>query len=214
MTGPPKTAIVTGASQGIGAGILKAFFERDFNVVANSRKVRESTEIAGELQSLKPEDIDLQGNWIHVRSQPGAETKTSEFRKVPIHSRLRALLAALPKSKHGWMFTTPVSDKFPCGGNRLNTKKLNAAFQKIVMKCGMPAGRDGGYTLHSLRHFFETFTVTTAYLSASSTLGSDIEATSRWRRPTTSCPIRSPQQFMLEVPFGSGETAAVAVKEG
>jgi NAD(P)-dependent dehydrogenase (short-subunit alcohol dehydrogenase family) len=41
-----KTAIVTGASQGIGAGLVKAFAERGFNVVANSRKVTQSTEVA------------------------------------------------------------------------------------------------------------------------------------------------------------------------
>ena len=41
-----KTAIVTGASQGIGAGIVRAFVERGFNVVANSRNVTQSTEIA------------------------------------------------------------------------------------------------------------------------------------------------------------------------
>ena len=46
MSGPRKTAIVTGASQGIGAGIVKAFLERDFNVVANSRKVTQSTEVS------------------------------------------------------------------------------------------------------------------------------------------------------------------------
>src|SRR6478672_6267797 len=46
MIGPQKTAIVTGASQGIGAGIVKAFAERGFNVVANSRKVTQSTEVA------------------------------------------------------------------------------------------------------------------------------------------------------------------------
>src|SRR5262250_79214 len=46
MSGPPKTAIVTGASQGIGAGIVKAFVERDFNVVANSRRMTQSTEVA------------------------------------------------------------------------------------------------------------------------------------------------------------------------
>jgi NAD(P)-dependent dehydrogenase (short-subunit alcohol dehydrogenase family) len=45
MSGPPKTAIVTGASQGIGAGIVKAFVERGFNVVANSRRVTQSTEV-------------------------------------------------------------------------------------------------------------------------------------------------------------------------
>jgi NAD(P)-dependent dehydrogenase (short-subunit alcohol dehydrogenase family) len=46
MGGPRKTAIVTGASQGIGAGIVRGFVERGFNVVANSRKVTLSTEVA------------------------------------------------------------------------------------------------------------------------------------------------------------------------
>jgi NAD(P)-dependent dehydrogenase (short-subunit alcohol dehydrogenase family) len=46
MGGPSKTAIVTGASQGIGAGIAKAFVGRGFNVVANSRKMTESAEVA------------------------------------------------------------------------------------------------------------------------------------------------------------------------
>ncbi len=46
MSDRPKTAIVTGASQGIGAGIVKVFVERGFNVVANSRKVTQSTEVA------------------------------------------------------------------------------------------------------------------------------------------------------------------------
>src|SRR6202166_3826681 len=46
MSDPRKTAIVTGASQGIGAGIVNAFIERGFNVVANSRKVTQSTEVA------------------------------------------------------------------------------------------------------------------------------------------------------------------------
>src|SRR5262245_51270384 len=41
-----KTAIVTGASQGIGAGIVKEFVERGFNVVANSRKMTHSAEVA------------------------------------------------------------------------------------------------------------------------------------------------------------------------
>jgi NAD(P)-dependent dehydrogenase (short-subunit alcohol dehydrogenase family) len=46
MNGPRKTAIVTGASQGIGAGIVQGFVERGFNVVASSRKVTQSTEVA------------------------------------------------------------------------------------------------------------------------------------------------------------------------
>src|SRR5271154_1935084 len=46
MSGPRKTAIVTGASQGIGAGIVNRFVERGWNVVANSRKMTQSTEVA------------------------------------------------------------------------------------------------------------------------------------------------------------------------
>ena len=46
MSSQRKTAIVTGASQGIGAGIVQGFVERGFNVVANSRKVTQSTEVA------------------------------------------------------------------------------------------------------------------------------------------------------------------------
>src|SRR5262249_18172265 len=50
MSSPQKTAIVTGASQGIGAGIVTAFVERGFNVVANSRKVTQSTDVAASNQ--------------------------------------------------------------------------------------------------------------------------------------------------------------------
>src|ERR1700722_8345024 len=46
MSVPRKTAVVTGASQGIGAGIVNAFVERGWSVVANSRKVTQSTEAA------------------------------------------------------------------------------------------------------------------------------------------------------------------------
>jgi NAD(P)-dependent dehydrogenase (short-subunit alcohol dehydrogenase family) len=46
MNGPRKTAIVTGASQGIGAGIVKAFVERNFNVVAGARNMSQSAEVA------------------------------------------------------------------------------------------------------------------------------------------------------------------------
>lgn len=45
MDGPGKTAIVTGASQGIGAGMVRAFLARGFNVVATSRTVSRSAEV-------------------------------------------------------------------------------------------------------------------------------------------------------------------------
>lgn len=42
----PKTVLITGASQGIGAGLVNTFFERGYNVVATSRRVSQSREIA------------------------------------------------------------------------------------------------------------------------------------------------------------------------
>jgi NAD(P)-dependent dehydrogenase (short-subunit alcohol dehydrogenase family) len=42
MANAPKTAIVTGGSQGIGAGLVKAFLDRGYNVVANSRNITRS----------------------------------------------------------------------------------------------------------------------------------------------------------------------------
>jgi NAD(P)-dependent dehydrogenase (short-subunit alcohol dehydrogenase family) len=40
-----ETAIVTGASQGIGAGLVTRFLEKDFNVVGNSRAISASTNL-------------------------------------------------------------------------------------------------------------------------------------------------------------------------
>ena len=41
MVDTRKTAIVTGASRGIGAGLVEAFLKRGYNVVANSRHITE-----------------------------------------------------------------------------------------------------------------------------------------------------------------------------
>jgi NAD(P)-dependent dehydrogenase (short-subunit alcohol dehydrogenase family) len=45
MANTPKTVIVTGGSQGIGSGAVKAFLDRDYNVVATSRNVTKSTDL-------------------------------------------------------------------------------------------------------------------------------------------------------------------------
>ena len=45
MAKTPKTVIVTGGSQGIGSGAVKAFLDRDYNVVATSRNVTKSKEL-------------------------------------------------------------------------------------------------------------------------------------------------------------------------
>jgi NAD(P)-dependent dehydrogenase (short-subunit alcohol dehydrogenase family) len=40
MSAEPKVAIITGASQGIGAGLVRGFRERGYHVVANSRSIK------------------------------------------------------------------------------------------------------------------------------------------------------------------------------
>ncbi|MDB5311566.1 MAG: Phage integrase, partial [Gemmataceae bacterium] len=114
---------------------------------------------AGELQRLRPEDVDLTGGWVHIRSRPGAETKTRESRKVPVHPRLRTVLEALPRTRRPWLFTAAPSKKFPGGDHHINVKRLNEQFTRLVGRLGMPVGRANGFVIHSLRHFFETFTV-------------------------------------------------------
>ena len=46
-----KTVIVTGASQGIGAGLANHFLERGYNVVATSRRVSQSAKISRRVMS-------------------------------------------------------------------------------------------------------------------------------------------------------------------
>ncbi len=44
MSSQSKVAIITGASQGIGEGLVKAYRERGYNVVATSRSIKSSTD--------------------------------------------------------------------------------------------------------------------------------------------------------------------------
>lgn len=58
MSAEQKVAIITGASQGIGAGLVKAFRDRNYRVVANSRSIKSSNDpdvltVAGDIS--KPE---------------------------------------------------------------------------------------------------------------------------------------------------------------
>src|SRR3984893_9740705 len=46
MASTQKTAIVTGASRGIGAGLVEAFLKRGYNVVANSRNITQANPFA------------------------------------------------------------------------------------------------------------------------------------------------------------------------
>ena len=78
MSDQRKTAIVTGASQGIGAGIVNRFAERGFNVVANSRKMTASKEVsASERVALVDGDIGDPATAATI-----VETALSRFKSI------------------------------------------------------------------------------------------------------------------------------------
>ncbi len=80
MSGPAKTAIVTGASQGIGAGLVKGFVERGFSVVANSRKMTQSTEVAASNQvALVNGDIGEPATAVRI-----VDTALSRFKSIDV----------------------------------------------------------------------------------------------------------------------------------
>ena len=165
---------------------------------------------SGELQRLRVEDLDFTGNWIHIVSREGAETKTGYSRKVPIHPLLKPLLQALPKTGP-WLFTAPASRKYPQGGHWINTKHLNEDFQKLLTGTGVAAGRKtGGFSIHSLRNSFETICVNTGIpqRAVDTWLGhrSDKSMGSVYYKLSDA----DSQAFMLKVPFGTGQSAADA----
>ena len=95
MSSIGKTAIVTGASQGIGAGIVKGFVARGFNVVANSRKISDSSETkASDQVALVEGDI----------GEPATAAKIVETALVRFQS-IDALV-----NNAGTFFTKPFTD--------------------------------------------------------------------------------------------------------
>lgn len=111
---------------------------------------------AGDCQRLRPEDIDLKGNWIHIVHREGAERKDSKTLKVPIHRRLLAILKTVPGGKRDWFLTANPSPKYPQGGHWLNMKHVCEDFKKVLAKLGISVGKKNrGYTLHSLRSSFK-----------------------------------------------------------
>ena len=87
-----KTAIVTGASQGIGAGVVKAFAERGFNVVATSRKVTQSTEVeASDHVALVDGDIGEPATAATI-----VETALSRFKSIDVLINNAGIFLAKP----------------------------------------------------------------------------------------------------------------------
>ena len=166
---------------------------------------------SGELQRLRVEDVDLEGNWIHVVSREGGETKTGHSRKIPIHARLRPVLAALLKRQAtgGWLFTSAPTKRYPSGDHCISTKHLNDDFVAALTAAGVPAGRKkGGFSIHSLRNTFETVCVNAGIPQRviDTWLGhrSDTSMASIYYRLSD----EESQAFMRKVPFTTSEPPA------
>jgi len=73
-----KTVVVTGGSQGIGAGVVKAFLHKGYNVVANSRNISKSVDLP---QSSKLALVDGHIGEITVAAKV-VETAVSKFGSI------------------------------------------------------------------------------------------------------------------------------------
>lgn len=129
---------------------------------------------------------------------------------MPIHPRLRPLLEAMATPKRSWFFESPPSPKYPQGGHYINVKHLNDEFVPLLKKLGLRAGRQDGFTIHSLRHSFETICVNAGIPQRviDTWMGhwSDRSMASVYYRLRD----EDSQRFMKGVPFGTGKPAADA----
>ncbi|HEV3302881.1 MAG TPA: tyrosine-type recombinase/integrase [Planctomycetaceae bacterium] len=161
----------------------------------------------GELRHLLVEDVDLKENWIHVESREGAETKTKRPRKIPIHPVLRQMLVE-HSSGGPWFFTAAPSTDYPEGGHWISPKGINEEFQKVAEGLGLPVGlKDNGYTVHSLRHFFETFSINSRIPQRVVDTWMGHQGDRSMGRVYYELTDDESQKFMQEVPFSLGTDA-------
>ena len=80
MANTQKTAIITGASRGIGAGLVEAFLKRGYNVVGNSRHITKANPFAASSNlALVDGDIGDRGTAVKI-----VETAVSKFGRIDV----------------------------------------------------------------------------------------------------------------------------------
>ena len=80
MSTTQKTAIVTGASRGIGAGLVEAFLKRGYNVVANSRRITKADRfVASDNLALVDGDIGESSTAAKI-----VDTAISRFGRIDV----------------------------------------------------------------------------------------------------------------------------------
>ena len=80
MANTTKTAIITGASRGIGAGLVEAYLKRGYNVVANSRHITKENPFASAANvALVDGDIGDPGTAARI-----VDTAVSRFGRIDV----------------------------------------------------------------------------------------------------------------------------------
>jgi NAD(P)-dependent dehydrogenase (short-subunit alcohol dehydrogenase family) len=87
-----ETAIVTGASQGIGASLVTRFLEKGFNVVGNSRAISDSTHLTPSPQ-LALVDGDIADS---ATVQKITDTAIARFGRIDVLVNNAGLLVSKP----------------------------------------------------------------------------------------------------------------------
>jgi NAD(P)-dependent dehydrogenase (short-subunit alcohol dehydrogenase family) len=96
MVDTRKTAIVTGASRGIGAGLVEAFLKRGYNVVANSRHITEGNPFAAS-PSLALVDGDIGDPSTAAKI---VDTAVSRFGRIDVLINNAGVLIAKPFTEY------------------------------------------------------------------------------------------------------------------
>ncbi|HEV8074580.1 MAG TPA: SDR family oxidoreductase [Candidatus Acidoferrum sp.] len=96
MANTQKTAIVTGASQGIGAGLVEAYLKRGYNVVANSRNITKANPFAASA------DLALVGGDIGDPKTAAkiVDTAISRFGRIDVLINNAGILIAKPFTEY------------------------------------------------------------------------------------------------------------------
>jgi NAD(P)-dependent dehydrogenase (short-subunit alcohol dehydrogenase family) len=91
-----KTAIITGASRGIGAGLVEAFLKRGYNVVANSRNITKENRFAAAANvALVDGDIGDPGTAARI-----VDTALSRFGRIDVLVNNAGVFIAKPFTEY------------------------------------------------------------------------------------------------------------------